>query len=513
MAEKKNSGSGLLAAATNWGVSEKQSSIENRRTIVCNQLAFTAYLVPMPFFILNISEAFTPLFFIGFWISVTLVLFLNRAGWIRTARALFVLSITNVFYWLGVMMDSKWPELKGGFLVDQIAFYSFPLILFSLKTDRWLILAFMLIGAVQLALFYPLDASIDLLFSKIPYEAEAAQTNLQYAVGLLVLTLSFGFYQRIARQAEEKAGALLAETQEQNRMLQTQEEEIRQAADELQSTNDQLNDTLKQVQEQRNELGRKNEDILESINYARRIQTAILPPSHLLETHLKDHFVFYRPRDIVSGDFYWLHAGQDRIYVAVVDCTGHGVPGAFMSVLAYSLLNQVVQELPEAGPDQVIAEMDSRVRISLRQQDRNSGHDGMDLALCVLNARTGVLEFAGAGRPLLVLRNGELMEWSGDKLPVGGAQHESKLFTKHDVALQNGDRLFLYTDGITDQFGVDQGRRRKFSPRRLKEWLVERHDMPMGSMGVSFEALMDNWMGQEEQIDDFSLLAFEWRSA
>jgi len=494
----------IISKISNLGIRSDVPDIENRRTVVCNQLALAAVFIPMPFFLINISELQLVGLFILHWLAIAAVFILNKYGYTRTARSLFVFSICNIFYWMGIFVEAKWPELKVGFIATQMGFYSFPLVLFSIRDDKWIVYSFLLLGIVQVSLFNTLDQSIEIIFSDVSHESASIQNVMQIASAILVLSISFGFYQRITRQSEERVLDLLEETQQQNDELQAAEEEIRQSAHELQAT-------LNQVEDQKQTLLQQKEDIVESIQYARRIQTAILPPDHMLSSVLPDSFVFYRPKDIVSGDFYWLHHANGKIWLAVVDCTGHGVPGAFMSVMAYSLLNQIVSEETVSTPAQLLTELDIRVQRTLRQQGNSESQDGMDIASCMIDIKGNEMSFAGAGRSLYMLRNGNLECVSGSKFPVGGAQHNEKLFVAHNIQMTAGDRFYLFSDGITDQFGIQDGRRRKFSPKRLRDWITNNQKTDLADQRHMFSHYFDAWKGSEEQLDDVSMLAFQWK--
>ncbi len=489
-----------------WGVAGEVYSLENRRTQACNLIALTTILISIPFFLINSTRLVPYFFFPVFWGCLIGVLQLNKAGRPRAARLLLTGTLLTVFYALALILNVRDPALKNFFMYIQIGAASSALVLFSFWTDRWILLSILLLTFFQVNLFPILDPMIEW------YEPEFTEADIRLRTWLFVglcltmIALYFSFYQRIARQAEAQIGELLTETREQHYELQVKEEEIRQSADELKSTNEHLTETLHEVEIQRSLLAQQHDDILESIAYARRIQLAILPPESLRVQLLPRSWVFYRPRDLVSGDFYFLHGGGGRLLAAVVDCTGHGVPGAFMSVMAYSLLNQLLGERPFDRPDELLAELDARVRSTLRQGDTQSTLDGMDVGLVLGDRAAGWLRFAGAGRPLYRLRAGQLDEWAGSKFPVGGAQHAHKLYTTHQIDWQPGDCFFLFTDGITDQFGG--ANRRKLTPRRLREWIVAHGNLVGAEQAAAFTAWFDAWQGPHEQLDDQTLFAF-----
>jgi PAS domain S-box-containing protein len=266
----------------------------------------------------------------------------------------------------------------------------------------------------------------------------------------------------------------------------------------------QMNEELRQNRE---ELKQKKQ-ITDSINYAKRIQEALLPHEDVMYNRFPHSFVLYKPKDIVSGDFYWFHSEKKYTAIAAIDCTGHGVPGAFMSVMANSLLNEIVVEKKIISPDLILNQLQEKVIRTLRQTETDGqSHDGMDIAICVIDNKNLVLAFAGANRPLYWVRNGVLEEVKGNKMPIGGARFLGKTFEKHVISLEPQDRIYLASDGYQDQFGGEENR--KFSSKRLKELIVQQQHIPMNQQGNVFGNTINEWLGQNKQIDDILLIGFE----
>jgi serine phosphatase RsbU (regulator of sigma subunit) len=227
----------------------------------------------------------------------------------------------------------------------------------------------------------------------------------------------------------------------------------------------------------------------------------------VIQSALPKHFIFYQPKDIVSGDFYWLAERDDYTFFCVADCTGHGVPGAFMSVVGSNALHHAVIELGLNDPDIILHTLDQKIRTALRQERHSESKDGMDIGLCVWHRTANRLRFAGAGRPLYHFSNGQLKEIKGDKFPIGGGQYDEKIFTAHDISLQTGDRLYLFSDGITDQFGGTA--KKKFTPKRLREFILAQATQPLSRQSELFDETMTEWMNGYTQLDDLTLLAVE----
>lgn len=266
----------------------------------------------------------------------------------------------------------------------------------------------------------------------------------------------------------------------------------------------QMNEELRQNRE---ELKQKKQ-ITDSINYAKRIQEALLPHDDVIQSRFPHSFVLYQPKDVVSGDFYWFHSEKKYTAIAAIDCTGHGVPGAFMSVMANSLINEIVVEKKVISPDLILNQLQEKVIRTLRQTEADGqSHDGMDIAICVIDNKNLVLAFAGANRPLYWVRNGILEEIKGNKMPIGGARFLGKTFDKHVISLEPQDRIYLASDGYQDQFGGEENR--KFSSKRLKELIINHQNLSMTQQGNVFSSTINEWLGKNRQIDDILLLGFE----
>ncbi len=255
-------------------------------------------------------------------------------------------------------------------------------------------------------------------------------------------------------------------------------------------------------------LEEKNQDITESILYARRIQDAILPAPDLLNEHFSDSFVLYKPRDIVSGDFYWFTAKDKYFYVAVCDCTGHGVPGAFMSLIGYNLLNRIVREEEVLEPSTILYYLHERMKEALRQNEAGSAtRDGMDVALCRFERDKKIVRFAGAHRPLWFWHNYDLVEVKGERYGIAGSyvEGESRIYQEHVVKYDVGDVIYLFTDGYIDQFGGKD--RKKFTAKRFKEVILRNHHRRLAEQRTLFERTHEEWKTRETgQTDDVLVL-------
>ncbi len=254
------------------------------------------------------------------------------------------------------------------------------------------------------------------------------------------------------------------------------------------------------IAEQKQALEEQMHELRESIAATRRIQDALLPKLDELQTFFADAALIYRPRDVISGDFVWYRRIGDELILAVGDCTGHGVPGAMLTVLGCNLLDRITAETGVYAPACILARLDQLIIDTLRQEHR-AVSEGMDIAIIHYNRQTRRLTFAGANRPLYHLRADDLTEIKGNRWGVGGYETEVKTYEEHSYTLKADDRLFLFTDGIVDQFGGPT-QDRKFTARRLRQHLTESNRYPLGQSLKELELYLDAWQGSTPQTDD-----------
>jgi ligand-binding sensor domain-containing protein/serine phosphatase RsbU (regulator of sigma subunit) len=267
------------------------------------------------------------------------------------------------------------------------------------------------------------------------------------------------------------------------------------------------------------EIEQKNKDIIDSITYAKRIQDSILPSDDLFVKELNQTFVLFNPKDIVSGDFYWLYAKDNKILFAAVDCTGHGVPGAFMSIVGYNLLDKIVGEEGILEPAEILNRLNKGVEDTFKKEtEKNTIKDGMDITLCAFDKNTQVLEYAGAYNPLYIVSKNKLdavgeaiepdfvendlnlFEIKADRFPIGSFSENKQVYTNHQFKLNHGDTIYLFSDGFADQFGGPDGK--KFRYKQFKQLLLAIYDKPMEEQHAILQQTFNEWKGNMEQIDD-----------
>lgn len=284
-----------------------------------------------------------------------------------------------------------------------------------------------------------------------------------------------------------------------------------------------VTERTKEVNAQKEELERsheliqqKNDDMIASINYARRIQDAFLPSLSQITKTFPKSFVYYKPKDIVSGDFYWFSRRLSKTIIAAADCTGHGIPGAFMTIMANTLLRQIVELEGIFKPDQILYHLNLRVRVALQQEgegaasDHSKNKDGLDIALLQIDTKRRKLQYAGANRPLLLIKaNGELQEIKADRQGIGGYQSDSVVeFSNHSFEMEEGDTVYIYSDGYPDQIGEEVNKR--FKGKRFTTFLTEIHNKEMEHQKLLLDAELRHWRGENEQTDDVIVIGIRF---
>lgn len=258
------------------------------------------------------------------------------------------------------------------------------------------------------------------------------------------------------------------------------------------------------IHSQNEEIEQKNKDITDSIKYAKRIQLAILPYKEDLKKNCPQSFVLFEPKDIVSGDFYWFTNYGDWLFIAAADCTGHGVPGALMSMIGSNILNEIIKDISIRKPSLILDQLDKKVLEALKRSGEEVVHDGMDIAFCAINVKNKVLEYAGANRPIVLIRNGEVIECKPNKLSIGGYHQSDKVFTDTSVQLQQGDTIYLFTDGCVDQFGGNFGK--KFKYKNLLALFLSIQKEGMKEQKRLIKDAIASWKGANEQVDDMLVM-------
>lgn len=321
--------------------------------------------------------------------------------------------------------------------------------------------------------------------------------------------LKNNFQQRFALQkaTNELANknAQLEEAQEEltgkNEEILSQNEQLKQQKEEILTQRD-------EIEQQKNAMERTNRNIISSITYAKRIQEAVLPTRQFFLENFQDFFVFYQPKDIVSGDFFWTLQTEEHIFIAVADCTGHGVPGAFMTMLGSTILSNIVLVKKLHRSDEILHELDREILYMLKQ-DTSGSQDGMDITLCIIDKNKSKLQVSSAHNPFLYVQKGAFHVVKASVAGIGGNIQKNKVFEAHDIALDADTYIYMTTDGLQDQFGGQL--KRKYSSKKLQQRIQDHFHLPMQAQHDFFQKEINEWMEQagEHQIDDITLMGIK----
>ena len=252
-----------------------------------------------------------------------------------------------------------------------------------------------------------------------------------------------------------------------------------------------------------------SKSITDSINYAKLIQDAMFMDKCTLKNYITDSFIIFRPKDIVSGDFYWFSRQNKKLVVAIVDCTGHGVPGAFMSMIGYGILNEIVNLKRITQPAEILKKMNESLYRALKKSGEHQSYDGMDLAVCTIDEENSELEFAGANRHLYYLKDKQMEQIKGDRFGIGGGHMNSpKEFMSHKILFNKGDMMYLFTDGFADQFGGKNGKR--MMTKNLVKLIGSTASHCLNDQCYKLNDSLDQWQGKVEQTDDILLLGLQF---
>ncbi|MES2763795.1 MAG: SpoIIE family protein phosphatase [Bacteroidota bacterium] len=271
-----------------------------------------------------------------------------------------------------------------------------------------------------------------------------------------------------------------------------------------------LAETLEELNHTKVIVENQNKRITESINYSKKIQAAINPSENDIIKHFPNSFMLYMPKDVISGDFPWTYEVGNSLYIASVDCTGHGVPGAMMSMIGNLLLKQIVNSETDLSPSVILKKLHEAVVLTLKQdQSESNSNDGMDIGLCKINKLNGEITFSGAHRPLFFLRNREIEIISGDKFPIGGMHYRGKnSYSDSVLKYSKGDSIFLFTDGLPDQIGGEE--KKKLMTKNVKTFLESNANLSMSELKDSLSNFLNDWKGDNKQVDDILIIGINF---
>ena len=309
------------------------------------------------------------------------------------------------------------------------------------------------------------------------------------------------------RDSLKKEKKYITEIEEKNEVLDKNNIELKEYKEEIQLQNEELQTYLEEIRSQRDRIEDKNNEIIKSITYARKIQKSLIPQSKILYSYFNDFFIYNKPKDILSGDFYWTTVYEDKVIVAVADCTGHGVPAALLSVLGISMLNEITLKYEGLTAGEILDQLKIGVVTALsHSHNEDKSKDGMDISLIIYDKENKLVEFAGAYNPFVVVRNKEILSIDGDRMPIGIFEIDKK-FKTHQFDIEENDMIYLFSDGFVDQFGGNDNK--KIKRRRFKDLLISTSTIPLPVQKEQINMFFKKWKGENEQVDDVLIIGLK----
>ena len=490
---------------SNLGISKDNRDLSQRTIILTNQLNFVTLIsismllltTLITIWFINAKPSYGTLRVIALLVVSFLNLAVARFGFTKLSRLLLIF-LPPVVFLLG-------PTMIGYVEEESYTYYPFVVIGASIIPQ-------LLVDPHEEKLLYYSSLSfyfiLTLLIDKVMVQFGSIhfpiidRINIFYPwykiaqIGLFLFINASIYYLRILNFRYEEV------LNSKNKVLDLQNAELKEQKEKILRTNEELKHL--------NEITtRQKDEIVSSIQYAKRIQSAILPPETYITELLNENFILYKPKDIVSGDFYWIKQVKHYIILVSADCTDHGVPGALMSMLGISYLNEIVHKKEVTQANHILNELRKEIKHSLRQTGKKEeSRDGIDIALCVIDSKNNIMQYSGAHNPLFIISNsiGEpvLKEIKADPMPVGMHFSSDKSFTNHEIKLEIGDTFYIFSDGFVDQIGGTNNHR--FTNEKFKKLLLDIYDQPMCEQKEIMEQTLKNWMGDQPQRDDILVI-------
>lgn len=476
-------------------------------------ISFTLFFVNKEGYIYEIMPQFTAAPLNTFLLLIFLLMFVifGRA-YIDTAKNLKtwdrVLQMAIGFIIAGLILNAVMIALEsGGYFIHAVQLLARAMFYISALASMFLVImpAFILKKKRFQPARYFLVANAFLILGIawlfLLNDFTFGKHGLELGVTLQIVTFSVGLGEKINLLKRDREVA-------QRRII----DQLRENAALKDKVNRELEDKVRErtreIQMQKEQIEKQNREIKYSFDYAKRIQSTVLPPDEVFESLFAEHFIFFKPRDIVSGDFYWISQRGSKIFITASDCTGHGVPGSLMSMLGITMLHEIVNEKDVNRSDKILNELRLNIARTLKQEGKpGEQKDGMDMVMLIYDRSTRELEFSGANNPLYIIRNSKMIEYKGNNMPVAYYDNMTD-FTRHTIQLKQGDRVYLFTDGFPDQFGGPEGKKFKYKP--FKDLLLEMHDRPMEDQEKILRMIFDEWKGDLEQIDDVLVMGLRF---
>ncbi len=477
-------------------------------------IAFIGFFINKEGYVYEITPQFTTAPLNTFLLQIFLLSFLLFGrSYLDTAKTLKewdrILKMAIGFIISGLVLSFVMIALtsKGHYIPDFIQIIGLSINIISALASLFLAIlpAFILrkkhFGPARYFLianvFLIMGAVLLFIFNDYP----VGKHGLEIGVTLQIVTFSVGLAEKINLLKKDREIA-------QRRIIDQLRENTALKDKVNRELEDKVKERTKEIRTQKEQIEKQNKEIKYSFDYAKRIQSTVLPRTDVFENLFAEFFIFFKPRDIVSGDFYWISQKENKIFITASDCTGHGVPGSLMSMLGITMLHEIVNEKNISRSDEILNELRLNIARTLKQEGKpGEQKDGMDMVLLIYDRTTREMEFSGANNPMYIIRDGEMIEYKGNNMPVAYYDNMTD-FTRHTLQMKQGDRVYLFSDGFPDQFGGPNGKKFKYKP--FKELLLEVHERPMEEQERILKMVFDEWKGNLDQIDDVLVMGLRF---
>jgi len=500
---------GFWRLISHQGVTDTMGDLEKNRVILTNRLGTIIGVLFLPVIIFDAEvvlklSATTYILEVLILSACFLVPVINGLGWTEFSKFFMLIVLLTAVSVLGGMASDLTPANIAANRLVVFTLISFPFLLFE-NRQRTAIAGSVLLVVVTFFLIDPIFHELSL---NLPIDKKMKGLNNNYFTPMFCMAVLIFILMGSKQLDVGTVLNLLKEARTKNNVLQQQQVQLKEFNENLENL---VDERTSELQTKTVELEQAYNQITDSVYYAKRIQQAVLTDPPDLIRNFQEAFVFFKPKDIVSGDFYWFAETSDpnkQLILAVADCTGHGVPGAFMTIMANDFLNEIVNSQKITTPDRILYELDQKLIDTLRKQSPSSDvHDGLDITIVRLDTTNKRICFAGAKNPLYYVRQGEIKQLPGSKFPIGGStQYSYKFFELQELTVEPGDVFYLASDGFQDQFGGDLGK--KFLKSRFRDLLQDISHLPLSAQEQQLNATLEQWQGLESQTDDILVVGF-----
>ncbi len=488
----------ISSKIANSGVHKKNSTEINKLIEISNifNLLFILPVLPFIFFARTIPSALT-LTFLPILLHLISFLIVN-IGYHKLGRFIFAITTATSVYFVGAF--SLITEATDGMAVKFLILGTIllPFVIFT-KKEWKLTIATLAIDLFYISTFNFANKHINLGDVNINLDTPMLR-NISILTAFSMFVSTFFYYKKIITQNNKQLEYANNKYIAINRSLHDKKKII-------EKQNTALENTLTLVEQQQNEMLEYNQNMAASISYAKTIQDALLTRTEFINSIFSEHFILFQPKEMVSGDFYYAQRIEKYIIFAVADCTGHGVPGGFLTMLGITNLHSSVKKFGTKDTGKTLNLLRTKIK-NVFSEFSNRDQDALDIALCSINTKTHIMKYSGAYNPLVVIRNNQLIEYKATRNPIGFYPTEQP-FKTHKIKLENNDRIYIYTDGFQDQIGGE--RLKKFSSKKFKELLTHIHKLPLAEQANVLKKVNKEWRAKFEQVDDITIMGIKYR--